>query len=141
MALFMSPAGQPGVSEPGAEQFKKKEMIMGVVASIEGTFYDIPDSELDKYKVPADQAKALAEKAGPKLPENPKQQPAGQVQGGAGGGQPQILVQFITQGGVATQQMQVPAAPAEGGDETVDPQWYYYYYVWRNWYNSGGGRN
>ena len=37
---------------------------MAVVRSLEGTFYDIPDSELEQYKVPADQVKSLMEAAG-----------------------------------------------------------------------------
>ena len=39
---------------------------MAVVRSLEGTFYDIPDSELEQYKVPADQVKGLMEAAGQK---------------------------------------------------------------------------
>ena len=49
----------------------RKEKIMAVVRSLEGTFYDIPDSELEQYKVPADQVKGLMEAAGQKLPPSP----------------------------------------------------------------------
>ena len=55
---------------------------MAVVRSLEGTFYDIPEGELEKYKVPADQVKGLMEAAGQKLPQNPAQQPAGGGQAG-----------------------------------------------------------
>ena len=48
---------------------------MAVVRSLEGTFYDIPEGELDQYKVPADQVKGLMEAAGQKLPINPGGKP------------------------------------------------------------------
>jgi hypothetical protein len=117
----------------------RKEKIMAVVRSLEGTFYDIPDSELDQYKVPADQVKGLMEAAGQKPPQSPGPQQASQGQGqggGAGGSQPQILVQFITQApGGAPQQRQPQAAQAEG-EEKVEPQWYWINWAnWANWYN------
>lgn len=115
---------------------------MPVVRSLEGTFYDIPEAELENYKVPADKVKGLMEAAGQKLPQNPGQQPAGGAQqkgGGGGGGQPQILVQFIVQspGGGAQQQGQQPqAAPPAEGEEKVEPQWYWINWAnWANWYN------
>jgi hypothetical protein len=112
---------------------------MAVVRSLEGTFYDIPEGELEKFKVPADQVKGLMEAAGQKPPQNPGQQQAGRDQQGTGG-QPQILVQFIVQspggGGGAPQQGQQPqGAPAEG-EEKVEPQWYWINWAnWANWYN------
>jgi hypothetical protein len=112
-----------------------KEEIMAVVRSLEGTFYDIPEGKLEKFKVPADQVKGLMDAAGQQMPQNPPQQ---QTQMGqqATGGQPQILVQFITQsaGGSLTQG-QPQGAPAEGEEEKVEPQWYRYRYWWANWYN------
>ena len=79
---------------------------MAVVRSLEGTFYDIPESELEQYKVPPDQVKGLMEAAGQKPPQNPGPQQPGRGQGqgqgqgqGGTGGSPQILVQFIMQGG------------------------------------------
>ncbi len=119
---------------------------MAVVRSLEGTFYDIPDSELDQYKVPADQVKGLMEAAGQKMPQNPRQgqqpgsvgqQPGWGGQGsGASGPQPQILVQFITQApGGASPQRQAQAPP-EGEEEKVEPQWYWVNWAnWANWYN------
>ncbi len=111
---------------------------MAVVRSLEGTFYDIPESELEQYKVPADQVKGLMEAAGQRPPQgqNPGQQGQGQAQGG--GGSPQILVQFITQapGGAAQQRpQQAQGAPGEG-EEKVEPQWYWINWAnWANWYN------
>ena len=58
---------------------------MAVVRSLEGTFYDIPDSELEQYKVPADQVKGLMEAAGQRPPQNPGQQPPAGRQGQAQG--------------------------------------------------------
>jgi hypothetical protein len=112
-----------------------KKEIMPVVRSLEGTFYDIPEGELESYKVPADKVKGLMEAAGQKMPQNPGQQPAGGAQQkGGGGGQPQILVQFIVQspGGSGQQQGQPQQAAAEG-EEKVEPQWYWI--NWANWYN------
>ena len=113
---------------------------MAVVRSLEGTFYDIPDSELEQYKVPADQVKGLMEAAGQKPPSNPGPQQAGQGQGqGQGqGGSPQILVQFITQGAGAGQQQKQPQAAQQAGgeEEKVEPQWYWINWAnWANWYN------
>jgi hypothetical protein len=106
---------------------------MAVVRSLEGTFYDIPDSELEKYKVPPDQVKGLMEAAGQRPQQNPGPQPGGGGQFRGTGGQPQILVQFITQSTGA-------APPAQGpcpeGEEKVEPQWYWINWAnWANWYN------
>ena len=123
---------------------------MAVVRSLEGTFYDIPDSELEQYKVPADQVKGLMEAAGQRPPQNPGPQQAGrgqgqgQGQGGATSGTPQILVQFITHaagasgaGGAQQQQQQKPQGAQQGGEEeNVEPQWYWINWAnWANWYN------
>ena len=64
---------------------------MAVVRSLEGTFYDIPDSELEQYKVPADQVKGLMEAAGQKRrripgPQQPGREGQGQGQGQGQGG-------------------------------------------------------
>jgi hypothetical protein len=107
---------------------------MAVVRSLEGTFYDIPDSELEKYKVPADQVKSLMEAAGQRPPQSPPPQPGQQSQCKPTGGSPQILVQFITQAPTPPQQRQAP--PAEGEEEKVEPQWYWVNWAnWANWYN------
>ena len=78
------------------------------------------------------------EAAGQKLPQNPAQQPAGCPQPRGTGGQPQILVQFITQApGAPPQQGQAQGqvCPPEG-EEKVEPQWYWINWAnWANWYN------
>jgi hypothetical protein len=111
---------------------------MAIVRSVDGTFYDVPDSELEQYKVPPDQVKGLMEGAGQKPPSGPQQQQPGKPNGGAAQGSPQILVQFIVQGSgaqppVATQQPQAP----ESEEEKVEPQNFYWvnWYNWHNWYN------
>ncbi|MGA2936900.1 MAG: hypothetical protein ABSF52_07360 [Syntrophobacteraceae bacterium] len=145
MPLFM-PASRVGgvwgslieVFEPQQNNSSKKEKIMAVVRSLEGTFYDIPEGELEKYKVPADQVKGLMEAAGQKLPQNPGQQPAGGVQPRGTCGQPQILVQFITQapGGAPPQGLAQGQGPPAEGEEKVEPQWYWINWAnWANWYN------
>jgi hypothetical protein len=112
---------------------------MSILRSVDGTFYEVPDSELEQYKVPPDQVKGVMEGAGQKLPSGPQQQqqvclPAGE----AGRGNPQILVQFIVQSGPAAQQ-QAPAQkpPAAADEEKVEPQNFYWvnWYNWSNWYN------
>ncbi len=113
---------------------------MAVVRSLEGTFYDIPEGELEGFKVPADKVKGLMEASGQKAQQNPgPQQGGGRGQQQGAGGQPQILVQFIVQSqGGSQQQGQQPqgqGAPAEG-EEKVEPQWYWInWYNWHNWYN------
>jgi hypothetical protein len=106
---------------------------MAVVRSLEGTFYDIPDSELERYKVPPDQVKGLMDAAGQRPPQNPPQPPGGTGRPGTGGA-PQILVQFITQSTGSA-----PPPPQGGtpeGEEKVEPQWYWINWAnWANWYN------
>ena len=58
---------------------------MSILRAVDGTFYEVPDSELEQYKVPPDQVKGLMEGAGQKLPSGPQQQQqAGQPAGEAG---------------------------------------------------------
>jgi len=105
---------------------------MAVVRCLEGTFYDVPDNELERYKVPADQVNGLMESAGRKAPSIFGQQPAGQSQ--PTGGTLHILVQFIIGGSGTPQQGQTQATPAEG-EEKVEPQWYWINCSnWYNWY-------
>lgn len=118
---------------------------MAILRSLEGTFYDIPEGDLEQYQVPPDQVKKLMESAGQKPPAGPGSgqqqtgQNPGQGMGQANRGAPQILVQFITQAApTEQQQQQMPAQkpPAEGGEEKVEPQWYWVnWYNWANWYN------
>ncbi|MCE5242826.1 MAG: hypothetical protein ABFD98_06710 [Syntrophobacteraceae bacterium] len=117
---------------------------MAILRSLEGTFYDVPDSELDKFQVPPDQVKGLMESAGQKPPQGPKQQQQQQtfqVSGDASRGAPQILVQFITQATPSQQQQPQPQQQAQkpagqGQEEQVDPQWYWVnWFNWANWYN------
>ena len=109
---------------------------MAIVRSLEGTFYDIPDSELEQYKVPADQVKSIMEAAGQKPPPHPTMQFGPQTPGRPAGGSPQILVQFITQAPCPPRPTQGQAEPAEGEEEKVEPQWYWVNWAnWANWYN------
>jgi hypothetical protein len=113
---------------------------MAIVRSVDGTFYEVPDGELEQYKVPPDQVKGLMEGAGQQVPSGPQQQQqqTGKPMGEASAGSPQILVQFIVQGNQAPQQ---PAAaqkpPAGAEEEKVEPQNFYWvnWYNWSNWYN------
>ena len=111
---------------------------MAIVRTVDGTFYDVPDSELEQYKVPPDQVKGLMEGAGQKLPSGPQQQQSGKPNGEAAPGSPQILVQFIVQGSGAQQPAasQKPQAPP-ADEEKVEPQNFYWvnWYNWANWYN------
>jgi len=115
---------------------------MGIVRSVDGTFYDVPDGELEQYKVPPDQVKGLMEGAGQRPPSGPQQQQqTGKPNGEAAAGSPQILVQFIVQGSgaqkpIAAQAPQGPQGP-QGEEEKVEPQNFYWvnWYNWSNWYN------
>jgi hypothetical protein len=112
---------------------------MAIVRSVDGTFYDVPDGELEQYKVPPDQVKGLMEGAGQRPPSGPQQQQQGKPNGEATQGSPQILVQFIVQGSGGQQQPagQKPQAPPQGDEEKVEPQNFYWvnWYNWANWYN------
>lgn len=111
---------------------------MSILRAVDGTFYEVPDSELEQYKVPPDQVKGLMEGAGQKLPSGPQQQQQAGQPAGEAGRSPQILVQFIVQGSQASQP---PAAaqkpPAAPDEEKVEPQNFYWvnWYNWANWYN------
>ena len=116
---------------------------MAVVRSLEGTFYDIPDSELEQYKVPADQVKGLMEAAGQKPPQNPGPQQQGQGRAGPGSGRDRWIaadpcpVHNASPGGRAPSRSSDKAPPqAEGEEEKVEPQWYWINWAnWANWYN------
>ena len=109
---------------------------MAIVRSVDGTFYEVPDSELEQYKVPPDQVKGVMEGAGQKLPSGPQQQ-GSMPAGDAGRGSPQILVQFIVQGNSGAQPQTAQKPPAAADEEKVEPQNYYWvnWYNWSNWYN------
>ena len=137
---------------PGSEQAReeclnrkrnnlRKERIMAVVRSLEGTFYDIPDSELEQYKVPADQVKGLMEAAGQKLPPSPGPATTGEPGPGPGRSRRWIAASDpcpVHNAGPrrrSPQQRQPQAAQAEG-EEKVEPQWYWINWAnWANWYN------
>jgi hypothetical protein len=110
---------------------------MSILRAVDGTFYEVPDSELEQFKVPADQVKGLMEGAGQKLPSGPQQQQAGAPAGAAGSGSPQILVQFIVQGSQTPQPKAAAQKPPAADEEKVEPQNYYWvnWYNWSNWYN------
>jgi hypothetical protein len=112
---------------------------MSILRSVDGTFYEVPDSELEQFKVPPDQVKSIMEGAGQKLPSGAQQQQAGQPAGEAGRGNPQILVQFIVQGsqGQGAQPAAAQKPPAAADEEKVEPQNFYWvnWYNWANWYN------
>lgn len=113
---------------------------MAILRSADGTFYDVPDTVAEQYKVPAEEVKSKMDSMGAKLPSGPGMSQPGQ-QGGMQGS-PQIVVQFITKDasmgapvqsqGPAQQQAQQPR------EETVDAQWWVNWanwYDWANWYN------
>ncbi len=124
---------------------------MAILRSIDGTFYEIDDSELDKYKVPPEKVKSVLEECA-KMPQGPRPPQGGYPMGQPPGQSPQIIVQFITQGPPMMQgpppPMPQPTEEAEG--EKVEPQqliigfgggwdnwhnWMNYYRPWHDWHN------
>ena len=115
---------------------------MAILRSLEGTFYEIEDSELDKYKVPPEKVKSMMEGVAA-MPQGPRGPQGCGPGSGPGGQSPQIIVQFITQGAPAIQGPPPPRPQAaEGGEEEkVEPQQFVVgwgwanYHDWHNWSN------
>ena len=112
---------------------------MAILRSLEGAFYEIDDSELDKYKVQPEKVKSMMESIAA-MPRGPQGHgpSCGPVEHS-----PQIVVQFITQGAPSTQGLP-PARPqtaAGGEDEKVEPQQFVVGWGWSNYSDWHNWRN
>jgi hypothetical protein len=100
---------------------------MAILRALDGTFYEVPDDQMAKFKIPPDK---LKEKLGSQVPTDAGGPPEGGGGGEPGGASPLVNVQIYYgqgQGGGGG----APAA-AEAG---VQP------YDWRNWRNWANWRN
>src|SRR5438034_3734058 len=101
---------------------------MAILRALDGTFYEVPDEQIAKYKIPEDK---LKEKLGTQAPTESGGPPpeGGAPEGGAGGSLVNVHIYYSGQG-----QGQGGGAPA-GAEAAVQP------YDWRNWRNWNNWRN
>ena len=97
---------------------------MAILRSVDGKFYEVPDKNLDKYEIPADQ---LREKLGDQAQAEPGPSGPGAGSGGPGGGGGSQVVIQIHGGGGAQGGGAQGGAGADNGEE-VQPYWGW----WRN---------
>lgn len=103
---------------------------MAILRSVDGKFYEVPDKDLEKFEVPADQVR---EKLGDTVQAGGGGAPGPGGPGG-GAGNAQVVIQILGDqsnagGGGA------PAPSGEDGDE-VQPYWGWWRNCWRNcWRN------
>jgi hypothetical protein len=108
--------------------------MMTILRSIDGTFYDVPDSEAEGFKVPREKVKELLAKAGGPQPGPGAGGPGGAGHAPHGGpppGAPVVINIFSGRPGGAPSGGSPSQEGGPGGD--VDPYWYYWW--WRNWSN------
>lgn len=103
---------------------------MAILRSVDGKFYEVPDKDLEKYEIPADQ---LREKLGDQAQAEPGPGGPGAGPGGPGGNRgSQVVIQIHGGGSGGPGGGRGPgAAPGEDGDE-VQPYWGW----WRNCWNN-----
>ncbi len=107
---------------------------MAILRSVDGTFYEVPDDQLDDFQIPPEEVKEKLQGSGEGLPSGPP--PGGPPPGGGGGGgmPPGGLVYvqvFSNTGGGGGPMAEPQTASAEGGE--VQP--YQFCSGWRNWKN------
>ena len=107
---------------------------MAILRSVDGKFYEVPDKDLEKFEIPADQVREKLGDQAQAEPGGPGAGPGGPGGGGGGGSQVVIQIHGGAQGGGAPGGGQ--GAPAgEDGDE-VQPYWGWWRNCWRNcWRN------
>jgi hypothetical protein len=97
---------------------------MAIVRALDGTFYEVPDEQLGKFKIPEDK---LKEKLGAEAGSEPPP-----PEGGPGGGAGPLVNVQIYYGGQGAGPTGAPA----GAEGAVQP-----YDYWRNWRNWNNWRN
>ncbi len=114
---------------------------MAILRSVDGKFYEVPDKDLEKFEIPADQIKDKlgdAAQAEPGGPGGPGAGPGGPGAGGGGGSQ--VVIQILggaNAGGGAGGLGDGAGAPQAGEDgDEVQPYWGWWRNHWRNcWRN------
>ena len=110
---------------------------MAILRSVDGKFYEVPDKDLDKFEIPADELRDklgdMSQAGGPGAggPGGGNAGPGGP--GGGGGSQVVIQIHGGAQmgGGGGS-----PAPAGEGDDDSVQPYWGWWRNCWQNcWRN------
>lgn len=103
---------------------------MAILRSVDGKFFEVPDKDLDKFEIPADQLREKlgdAAEAGPGGPGGP----AGPGGPGGGGAGSQVVIQIHGSGADAG-----PGAGAPKGGDEAEPYWGWWRNCWQNcWRN------
>src|SRR4051794_25344663 len=104
---------------------------MAILRALDGTFYEIPDDQVAKYKIPEDK---LKEKLGAQAPQEGQPQ-EGPPEGGAVS--PLVNVQIYYSGSGPSGAPGGAPASAEGAVQPYDHHWH----NWHNWHNWNNWRN
>lgn len=107
---------------------------MAILRSVDGKFYEVPDKDLEKFEIPADQLKDKLGDQAEGDPGGPGGPGAGPGGGGAGGSQ--VVIQIHGGGAnVGGGQGGPGGAPGDDSDD-VQPYWGWWRNCWRNcWRN------
>ena len=115
---------------------------MAFLKGIDGTLYEVPDKDLENFKVPAEKVKDVLKDMSEVLQEQPA--PSGKLAGAPAPsvhtipGHPQVVVQIFTNNSPQepSGNLPPPNGAEEAGDGDVSAQ---NYCSWRNnpWRNSG----
>ena len=105
---------------------------MAILRSVDGKFYEVPDKNLEKYEIPADQLKDklgdMDQAAGPGGPGGGGAGPGGP---GGGGGGSQVVINIHGSAEMGGGGGGAPAPEAGEGDDSVQPYWGWWRNCWR----------
>ena len=116
------------------------EILMTILQSMEGKYYDVPDDKAAAFEIPREKVKELLAKAGPPSPQGGPGGPGGlggrRPSGpgpGQGGGSP-VIIQVLPNGIHGPASSGPPPSAGEGepagaAEGDVDP----YFWRWYNW--------
>ena len=108
---------------------------MAILRALDGTFYEVPDDQVAKYKIPDDK---LKEKLGTQAPGDSA--PEGPPESGGGSVSPLVNVQVYYSGQGAGGPPSGAPGGAEGAVQPYDHHWNNWR-NWRNWSNWSNWRN
>jgi hypothetical protein len=108
---------------------------MAILRALDGTFYEIPDDQVERFKIPEDQ---LKDKLGAQAPAGggPEEEPPPSQGGGTGS--PLVNVQIYHMGGGPGS---APGGAQGGGEMAVQPYDWRNWRNWRNWWDWRNWRN